>query len=71
MLGALSSSTGRPNGHIAGSTSSRPRWSGLLSDFTLERRNFVPYTANRFYSIGPFPTDVHIKVLEHVESLAR
>ena len=37
------------------------RWSNLLSDFTLERRNFAPYSANRFYSIGPFPSDLHVK----------
>lgn len=47
------------------------RWSNLLSDFTLERRSFAPYGTNRFYSIGPFPTELHIKILKHIESLAR
>lgn len=47
-----------------------PRISGLLSDFTLERRSFAPYSLQRFYSIGPLPTEAHIKFLAALEEIA-
>ena len=48
-----------------------PRLSGLLSDFTLERRTFVPYAAQRYYSIAPLPTDKHVELLTKLEKLAQ
>ena len=43
---------------------------GLLADFTLERRVYVPYSSQRFYSTAPLPTDQHIEFLKALDALA-
>lgn len=39
-----------------------------LAPFRIERLSEAQYTENKYYSIAPLPTDVHIKFLEEFES---
>lgn len=43
---------------------------GLLSEFTLERRVYVPHDSQRFYSSAPLPTDKHIEFLKVIDQSA-
>lgn len=47
-----------------------PRLAGFLSDFTLQRRVFAPFEANRFYSTAPLPTSQHLEFLQRLDELA-
>jgi hypothetical protein len=37
-------------------------------DFTLQRRTGAPYSANRYFSNMPLPTDRHLEVLQEIEN---
>jgi len=39
------------------------------ADFIIERRQGVPFTANRYFSSAPLPTSDHLKLLELFESV--
>ncbi|MDX2205661.1 MAG: hypothetical protein NW223_23120 [Hyphomicrobiaceae bacterium] len=47
-----------------------PRLAGLLSEFRIDRRVFVPYSTPRYYSLAPLPTDDHAALIERLEELA-
>jgi hypothetical protein len=48
----------------------RPIIANSLSDFALERRIYVPFDTERYYSVAPIPTREHIQLLELLESIS-
>lgn len=45
-----------------------PRMSGLLAEFSLERRLFAPFADEKYYSAAPLPTEAHIELLKGIEN---
>jgi hypothetical protein len=40
----------------------------ISAPFSIQRRGKAPFTENKYFSEAPFPTDVHIKLVEQLET---
>lgn len=47
-----------------------PRLAALVSEFTIERRIYEPFSHQRFFTAAPLRTDDHIALLQKIEQIA-